>query len=191
MCQGDICRWHLGLTLSTHTSLVRPIQKCFQLIVLGRYRPILFSSGTQFSQESTQAWEQLWKMGILEWSWIKDDSTQCFQYIAPEHSHPWDLRLPELHSSQESSTCWAPSWYQTSRGYREGLGYPCLPNPHKLTEDALTARKCLLIHQSFFFSLQKSLPHSHSKSLKSAQAHLGWFNHSQQPGLHFHPEVWV
>lgn len=40
VCQGDICRCHLGLT-STHTSLVRSIQKCFQLIVLGRNRSIL------------------------------------------------------------------------------------------------------------------------------------------------------
>lgn len=41
VCQGDICRCHLGLTSPTHTSLVRSTQKCFQLIVLGRNRPIL------------------------------------------------------------------------------------------------------------------------------------------------------
>lgn len=41
VCQGDICRCHLGLTLSTHTSLVRSMQKCFQLTGLGRNRSIL------------------------------------------------------------------------------------------------------------------------------------------------------
>lgn len=167
VCQGDICRCHLGLTLSTHTSLVRSIQKCFQLIVLGRNRSILSLLEHSSARKGTQAWEQLWKMEILEWSWVKDDPTQCFQYTAAEHSHPWDLRLPELLSSQESSICWAPLWwYQTSRGYREGLCHPCLPNPHKLTEDALTAGKCLLINQPFFYFPLKifvSFPHQKSK----------------------------
>lgn len=144
------------LQVASGLNLIHPHFSCqahtklFSTDCAGQIEGNSFFSGTQFSQESTQAWEQLWKMGILEWSWIKDDSTPCFQYIAPEHSCPWDLRLPELHSSQESSTCWAPSWYQTSRGHGEGLCHPCLPNPHKLTEDALTARKCLLINQPFF-----------------------------------------
>lgn len=109
-----------------------------------------FHSGTQLSQGSTQTWEQLRKMDILEWYWIKEDSTQCFQYIAPQHLCSSDLSLylnckvtrkavraglhpdSKLPEDKEKGNVIPVSFHQTSKNERrcnstKSVRYFCLP----------------------------------------------------------------
>lgn len=154
MCQGDICRCHLGLTLSTHTSLVRSPQKCFQLIVLGRNRSILSlleHSSARKAHKLGNSYEK-WKYCTIDHLVLNKGWSHP---VLSEHSCPWDLKLPECWAPRKAAPAGLHVMIPNCRGYREGLCHPCLPNPHKLIEDALTAGKCLLINQpSFFFPPQ-------------------------------------
>lgn len=98
VCQG-ISAVPSGLNLTHPHCSCQLHTKMFPTDCAGHKQVNSFSSGTQVSQESTQAWEQPWQMEILEWSWTKDDPTQCFQCIAQSIHVPgiWDCL-----------NCWVP-----------------------------------------------------------------------------------
>lgn len=163
---GGIWVWPYPPTLF----FVRSIEKYFQLIVLGRYRPILSVLEHSSSQGSTQAWEQLRKMGISERSWLTENSTQCFLKI-PVHevwTSIWTAGFPGKQCLPGSTA--APN-LQELRG--RAVRSPSLfTEPRQLKDDALPTESVHCFCLLRFSLLQKPLPHSHCKRLKSAQVHL-------------------